>query len=69
MSFTIARKVLNHFERKPNHQEDLEELTKRETEIAELLSEGLLYKEIADKIFISIDTVKNTLVISTENSM
>ena len=58
MSFTIARKVLNHFERKPNLQEDLEELTKRETEIVELLSEGLLYKEIADKIFISIDTVK-----------
>lgn len=58
MSFSIARKVLNHFERKISEIKDFEELTKRETEILELLSQGLLYKEIADKIFISIDTVK-----------
>ena len=58
MSFLIARKVLHHFERKVASQNDCEELTRRETEIVELLSEGLLYKEIADKIFISIDTVK-----------
>lgn len=58
MSFSIARKVLSHFERKNTDQNDCEELTKRETEIVELLSAGLLYKEIADKIFISIDTVK-----------
>ncbi|KQT21927.1 LuxR family transcriptional regulator [Chryseobacterium sp. Leaf404] len=58
MSFSIARKVLSHFERKTTDQNDCEELTKREIEIVELLSRGLLYKEIADKIFISIDTVK-----------
>lgn len=58
MSFSIARRVLNHFERKTIQTKDFEELTKREEEIIQLLSLGLLYKEIADKIFISIDTVK-----------
>ncbi|WP_435522999.1 response regulator transcription factor [Chryseobacterium indoltheticum] len=47
-----------HFEKKTIEIKDFEELTKRETEIVELLSQGLLYKEIADKIFVSIDTVK-----------
>lgn len=37
---------------------EIDELTEREKEILELLSQGLLYKEIADKKFISIDTVK-----------
>lgn len=58
MSFSIARRVLAHFEKKTIEIKDFEELTKRETEIVELLSQGLLYKEIADKLFISIDTVK-----------
>ena len=67
MSFSIARRVLAHFEKKMIEIKDFEELTKRETEVVELLSQGLLYKEIADKIFVSIDTVKNTSEISTEN--
>lgn len=58
MSFSIARKVLQHFEKKLPSIKELEELTDREKEILELLSQGLLYKEIADKKFISIDTVK-----------
>jgi DNA-binding NarL/FixJ family response regulator len=58
MSFSIARKVLNHFERKNIDVKGLDELTEREKEVLELLSLGLLYKEIADKKFISIDTVK-----------
>ncbi|MDQ0591806.1 NarL family two-component system response regulator LiaR [Chryseobacterium ginsenosidimutans] len=58
MSFSIARKVLNHFERKLPEIKDFGELTEREKEVLELLSQGLLYKEIADKKFISIDTVK-----------
>lgn len=58
MSFSIARKVLNHFERKPSEMKDFDELTARETEVLELLAQGFLYKEIADKKFISIDTVK-----------
>lgn len=58
MSFSIARRILNHFEKKTFNAKEVEELTKRETEIVELLSQGLLYKEIADRTFISIDTVK-----------
>ncbi|KIC65083.1 response regulator transcription factor [Chryseobacterium taiwanense] len=58
MSFAIARKVLNHFERESSEIKGFDELTSREKEILELLSLGLLYKEIADKTFISIDTVK-----------
>lgn len=58
MSFSIARKVLQHFERKLPEIQGFDELTDREKEILELLAQGLLYKEIADKKFISIDTVK-----------
>lgn len=58
MSFSIARKVLSHFERKLPAIKGYDELTEREKEVLELLSQGLLYKEIADKKFISIDTVK-----------
>jgi NarL family two-component system response regulator LiaR len=58
MSLSIARKVLSHFEKKLPEIKDFDDLTGREKEILELLSQGLLYKEIADKKFISIDTVK-----------
>ncbi|AZA81867.1 DNA-binding response regulator [Chryseobacterium lactis] len=58
MSFSIARKVLQHFEKKIPEIKGFDELTEREKEILELLAQGLLYKEIADKKFISIDTVK-----------
>lgn len=58
MSFAIARKVLQHFERKFPEPQGFDELTEREKEMLELLSLGLLYKEIADKSCISIDTVK-----------
>jgi len=58
MSFSIARKVLSHFERKLPEIRGFDDLTEREREILELLSQGLLYKEIAAEKFISIDTVK-----------
>ncbi|PTT31865.1 DNA-binding response regulator [Chryseobacterium sp. HMWF028] len=58
MSFSIARRVLKHFERNLPEIKGFDELTEREKEILELLSEGLLYKEIADRKCISIDTVK-----------
>lgn len=58
MSFSIARRVLQHFEKKLSEIKGFDELTGREKEILELLSQGLLYKEIADKKCISMDTVK-----------
>lgn len=58
MSFSIARRVLQHFEKKLPEIKGFHELTKREQEILELLSQGFLYKEIADQKCISMDTVK-----------
>jgi DNA-binding NarL/FixJ family response regulator len=39
-------------------QENMNALTRRETEVINELSKGLYYKEIAGKIFISQETVK-----------
>lgn len=57
MSSSISRRVINHFARTHVEADELP-LTPRETEILELLAEGLRYKEIADQLFISLDTVR-----------
>lgn len=56
MSNEIARKVVMAFNKKSNPQ--LDQLSAREKEILELLVRGLLYKEIAASVGISIETVK-----------
>lgn len=56
MSNEIARKVIKAFQIKPT--EKTEELSKREYEIVSELAQGLTYEEIADKLFISIETVR-----------
>jgi DNA-binding NarL/FixJ family response regulator len=60
MSSQIARKVVAAFrqEAKEDAAGDLNMLTNREKEILELLSKGLMYKEIASQIFLSPETVK-----------
>ncbi len=59
MSGEIARKIVESMQRgKQLSKKDAEELTEREMEILELLQKGLIYKEIADKLCISKDTVK-----------
>jgi len=59
MSFGVAKRVLKYFrEEKTDFNNHLNDLSKSEHEILELLSHGLLYKEIADKKEITIDTVK-----------
>lgn len=64
MSSQIARKVVAAFQRKTPVTvsnpagADLDVLSKREKEILEMLSKGLLYKEIADQLYISAETVK-----------
>jgi NarL family two-component system response regulator LiaR len=61
MSANIANKVIRHFNTWETKQTTkLEQLTKREMEILTQLAEGKLYKEIADQLHISIDTVKGT---------
>jgi DNA-binding NarL/FixJ family response regulator len=58
MSANIARKLVTVFREKETSEIPVETLSKRETEILQLLSKGLLYKEIADKLSISVSTVR-----------
>jgi DNA-binding NarL/FixJ family response regulator len=58
MSANIARKLVTVFREKENGEIPVEALSKRETEILQLLSKGLLYKEIADQLSISVSTVR-----------
>ncbi len=61
MSSQIARKVVAAFQNKPapsNADSALDVLSKREKEILEMLSTGLLYKEISEKLSISAETVR-----------
>jgi len=59
MSSQIARKVVSAFQSKPSEADhSLDALTKREKEILEMLSKGLIYKEIADQVNISSETVR-----------
>ena len=55
----IARRVLEAFKLRSAKPSDGEELSVREREVLGLLVEGMNYKTIADKIFISPDTVRN----------
>ncbi|MFL5808417.1 MAG: response regulator [Flavisolibacter sp.] len=58
MSSNIARKLVTTFR---SHQEDLavvDLLSRRENEVLQLLSKGLLYKEIAEQLSISVATVR-----------
>lgn len=57
MSSDVARKVIASFQ-SPKQNNETENLTAREKQVLELLSKGLLYKEIAVQLSISIDTVK-----------
>jgi DNA-binding NarL/FixJ family response regulator len=59
MSSDIARKIVLSFQQKP--EEKIQEeyhITHREQEILQLLSKGLSYQELADKLFISSKTVR-----------
>ena len=57
MSSEVARKLVESFHRRPVPAAAAEALTPRESEILALLSEGLLYKEIGDRLAIKLDTV------------
>lgn len=58
MSIQIAKKVLDFFHKQGASSSGLPELSEKEGEVLSLLSSGLLYKEIADDMKISIDSVK-----------
>lgn len=59
MSSGIARKVVQCFRKSPplSEENELSQLSKREEEVLDLLAQGYLCKEIADKLGISNNTV------------
>ncbi len=57
MTAHIARKVVQSFQRTGTSTQPTENLSAREQEVLNCLSEGFLYKEIADKLGISYETV------------
>jgi DNA-binding NarL/FixJ family response regulator len=56
MTAHIARKVVQSFQKNAPAQ-PAENLSEREQQVLDLLSQGLMYKEIADKLQISYETV------------
>jgi RNA polymerase sigma factor (sigma-70 family) len=60
MTTHIARKVVMSFQKSPTEQQAADELSKlseREQQVLDLLAQGLIYKEIADKLEISYESV------------
>ncbi|MEO8734851.1 MAG: response regulator transcription factor, partial [Flavobacteriales bacterium] len=60
MSASVARRLVDHFRPPGNRSSHL--LSERENNVLALLAEGLLYKEIADRLYISSSTVKNHIL-------
>jgi len=58
MTAHIARKVVHSFQSKGSSPQPTENLAEREKEVLDLLSQGFMYKEIADKLGISFETVR-----------
>jgi len=59
MTPSIAKKVLTLFKQKIPKKNDHFDLTQREVEILNFLVEGMDNKAIAEKLFISVQTVRN----------
>jgi DNA-binding NarL/FixJ family response regulator len=58
MSPSIARKVIKAFQSQPSNTINDYQLTAREKEILYSLVDGLSYKKIAEKYFVSISTIR-----------
>ena len=59
MTSNIARKVVGSFQQTESKiSSSIKVLSNREQEILNLLSKGFRYKEIAEKLFVSIETVR-----------
>jgi len=58
MSARIASLLITYFNELGSTNKELRQLTKRENEILEKLAQGFLYKEVADQLDISPETVK-----------
>lgn len=58
ISSPIARKVIEAFQVREKTNDYFQDLSRREQEILEQLNNGYRYKEIADKLFLSVDTIR-----------
>jgi DNA-binding NarL/FixJ family response regulator len=58
MSGHIARKVVQYFNERGHTDKDIEKLSPRERDVLELLARGGAYKEIAESLALSIDTIR-----------
>ena len=58
MTGHIARKVVQYFNQAGGARKEIEKLSKREREVLDHLAQGIAYKEIADILTLSIDTVR-----------
>lgn len=58
MSSQIARKVVMAFQRDVPYFDAKEKLSDRENEVLLWLSKGFSYQEIADKLFLSVETIR-----------
>lgn len=58
MTGHIARKVVQYFNQRGSSQQEIEKLSRREREVLDRLAQGMPYKEIADVLAVSIDTVR-----------
>jgi len=57
MSGDIARKVVQSFQEGGAPNPEVESLSQREREVLELVAQGYLFKEVAEKLAISFGTV------------
>lgn len=58
MTGHIARKVVQYFNQRGRSEPEIQKLSKREREVLDHLAQGVPYKEIADVLAVSIDTVR-----------
>jgi DNA-binding NarL/FixJ family response regulator len=61
MSNSIARKVVASFQKASKAGEKQDLLTAKEQEVLDFLAQGLAYKQIGDKLGISINTIRTHL--------
>jgi DNA-binding CsgD family transcriptional regulator len=61
MSSQIARQVITAFKESKDTKDEKQEfeLSSREKEVINLLADGNNYQQIADQLFISVDTVRH----------
>jgi DNA-binding NarL/FixJ family response regulator len=58
MSSSIARKVVDYFNTLGAQKSETDLLSPREQQVLELLARGAAYKDIADQLSLSIETIR-----------